>query len=423
VTPGSNVARRFRQIRSALRTEGPGWLADRARQALADRVRPVTRIPEVLPADVLAADLTAPPKLAALPHDPNQRTRLNWVMQPPAAGSGGHTTIFRMIRYLESHGFENSVFFYDPYRADHAHYAAIVRDYFGFGGPVRPIGSGLPHAHAVIATSWPTAYPVYASRAAGRKFYFVQDFEPAFYPCSSDSVLAENTYRMGLHAITAGSWLAVRLRQDYGMTAEHFDFGCDAALYRCEGSAGDRKGVAFYARPAATRRAFEIGIMALQLIARSRPDLELHLYGSSMEKMPFRFVNHGLVSPRQLNAIYNRCFAGLTLSLTNVSLVPHEMLAAGCIPVVNDAEHNRIVLDNSHVQYAPLSPHALARAIEALADCRDPAARAKAAAASVANRSWDDAGEQVASILRRALERPAAAAPVKEETAAWLPSA
>lgn len=38
--------------------------------------------------------------------------------------------------------------------------------------------------------------------------------------------------------------------------------------------------------------------------------------------------------------------AGLTLSLTTVSLVPLEMLAAGFIPVVNDADHSRIVLAN-----------------------------------------------------------------------------
>ena len=48
------------------------------------------------------------------------------------------------------------------------------------------------------------------------------------------------------------------------------------------------------------------------------------------------------------------------LSATNVSLVPHEMLAAGCIPVVNDAEHNRMVLDNAHVAYAPATPFELA---------------------------------------------------------------
>ena len=49
--------------------------------------------------------------------------------------------------------------------------------------------------------------------------------------------------------------------------------------------------------------------------------------------------------------------------MTNVSLVPHEMLSAGCIPVVNEAEQNRVVLDNPFVRYAPPTPQALAGAL------------------------------------------------------------
>ena len=97
-----------------------------------------------------------------------------------------------------------------------------------------------------------------------------------------------------------------------------------------------------------------------------------------MGDLPFKFVNHGLVTPAKLNEIYNRCFAGLSLSLTNVSLVPHEMLAAGCIPVVNDADHNRMVLDNPHVRYAAPTPHSLAAALEAVVNMPDFEAVSKA---------------------------------------------
>ena len=49
----------------------------------------------------------------------------------------------------------------------------------------------------------------------------------AFYPAGSEALLAEATYRFGFHGITAGRWLADRLRRDYGMQADHFDFGRD----------------------------------------------------------------------------------------------------------------------------------------------------------------------------------------------------
>ena len=122
-----------------------------------------------------------------------------------------------------------------------------------------------------------------------------------------------------------------------------------------------------------------------------------------MGKLPFAYFDHGLVSPGELNTIYNRCYAGLSLSLTNVSLVPHEMLAAGCIPVVNDAVHNRMVLGNPFVRYAPPYPHALAAELEALVTTSNFDGLSKAAAASVRSSTWDDAGATVASILRRSI--------------------
>lgn len=399
----ADLTRRLRQFQYILRTEGPNWLTNRARHALSERIRPSAPIPLVSTHDVLSADLHHSPKAVALPYDGTDSAILNWVMLPPSPGSGGHTTIFRVLRHLQAKGFTNRIYFYDPYRGDHAYYAAIVRQSFGFAGPVARIEDGMADAHAVIATSWPTAYPVYNATSLGQKFYFVQDFEPAFHATSTDSILAENTYRMGLRAITAGSWLSQMLRRDYGMAADHFDFGCDASAYNIKPSSGRRRGIAFYARPGAARRGFELGMMTLELIAKRRPEFEIHLYGGKLGELAFKFINHGIVPPHRLNDIYNLCGAGLTLSLTNVSLVPHEMLAAGCIPVVNDAEHNRMVLDNPFVRYAAPSPHMLALAIEAVMDDPDPQGLAQAAAASVKTRSWDDAGEQVAAILRSSL--------------------
>ena len=110
-----------------------------------------------------------------------------------------------------------------------------------------------------------------------------------------------------------------------------------------------------------------------------------------------------MVSPAKLNEIYNQCFAGLCLSFTNVSLVPHEMLAAGCIPIINDAEHNRIVLGNPHVRYSAPTPHALAKALEDLVQMSDFGTLSLMAAESVKLTTWDDAGAAVDAAFKRAL--------------------
>jgi hypothetical protein len=399
------VARRYRQLRQLWAKDGPNAIADRVRRAVAEWVSPKEIVMPVRREDVLAADLARPfqalnPKVTA-----GKPLAINWVTTPAAPGSGGHTTLYRIIRYLEEHGYVNRVYFYDVYGGDHSYYESIARSYYKFHGPVARVEEGMEDAHAVMATGWPTAYPVFNSCCSGKRFYFVQDFEPFFFPVGSFSLLAENTYRMGFHAITAGRWLAQKLSTEFGMAADAFDFGSDTSSYgRIAGS--KRNGVVFYARPEAARRGFELGLMALEVLAARRPDLELHFYGNKMGKLPFRFFDHGRVTPAELNQIYNHCFAGLSLSLTNVSLVPHEMLAAGCIPVVNDAEHNRIVLNNSHVHYAAPNPIALAAELESIVMAPDFESISKASAASVHSGTWDDAGAAVDAILRRNIPSP-----------------
>jgi len=280
---------------------------------------------------------------------------------------------------------------------------------------VRDIADGIEDCHALFATSWETAYPVLTSPAKTVRFYLVQDLEPSFYPAGSEALLAEATYSFGFHGVTAGRWLAQMLRRDYDMPADHFDFGCDLARYKIDRTA-PRTGVCLYSRPSTPRRAFELAVATLDLFAERHPEVDLHLYGESVRSLPFAATDHGTLTPDQLNDLYNRCIAGLALSATNVSLVPYEMLAAGCIPVVNDAEHNRIVLDNPQVAYAPATPFDLAGALAALVERpgAERSAAADAAAASVQGASWQDAGAVVERVVREVVS---AACPAPDEVA------
>ena len=195
------------------------------------------------------------------------------------------------------------------------------------------------------------------------------------------------------------------LHSRYGMDSDHFDFGCDLARYRIEPGV-QRTGVCMYSRPSTPRRAFELAAAAMDLFAERHPEIDIHLYGESVRHLPFAATDHGTLNPTELNRLYNRCIAGLVLSATNVSLVPHEMLAAGCIPVVNDAEQNRIVLDNPSVAYAQATPFDLANALAGLVErpAAERATTAAAAAASVQEASWEDAGVVVARVVAETVE-------------------
>lgn len=86
--------------------------------------------------------------------------------------------------------------------------------------------------------------------------------------------------------------------------------------------------------------------MAPEVFAAHRPDITRHVYGDNIGRLPFKFVDHGHVTPDELNVLYNECYAGMNLSFANVSLVAIEMLAAGCIPVIYDTAQVRVGLDN-----------------------------------------------------------------------------
>jgi hypothetical protein len=323
-----------------------------------------------------------------------------WIMSPPGEGSGGHQNIFRFIRYLEAAGHRVRIFLYSTSevytlsqiraRAAAGSYprvAATIEEY-----PAAGVGPGVD---AIVATGWETAYPAWLDPSPARRLYFVQDFEPYFYGVGTDSVLAENTYRFGFAGITAGNWLATRLASDYGMTTRSYSFSADRAHYNLLNTA-PRKEIFFYARPGTTRRGYELGIMALDNFARDRPDYTINLAGWDVSRysIPFAYNNLGTLPIGELNALYNRCAAGLVLSLTNMSLLPLELLSAGVIPVVNDAPNNTMVSDNPFIEYTPASPRALADRLIAVVDRSDLVEHSRRASESLDDEGWDVSGRQ-----------------------------
>jgi hypothetical protein len=358
-------------------------------------------------AEIAEAGWVLPEPLA---HRPGEPLTISWVTVPPNPTSGGHTTMFRMVAELERAGHRCIVYLDDRHGWSLEQHRRTVRAAWPeVRAEVHDVAAGMQDSHAIVATSWGTAYPVLASRAKGARCYFVADFEPSFHPAGSEAMLAEATYRFGFYGITLGRWLAELVRRDYGMEAEHVDFACDLEHYQLDrrpAAAAARTGVCYYCRPSTPRRAHELGMATLDLFAARHPEVDIHMYGEPAGRLDFRATHHGFLTAAQLGQLYNRCIAGLVLSATNVSLVPHEMLGCGCIPVVNDAEHNRIVLDNEHVSYAPATPFELAAALDALV--QRPAAEREAlaveAATSVTGTTWAQAGAEFERIVRGVVE-------------------
>jgi O-antigen biosynthesis protein len=356
--------------------------------------------------EVLAADPSLPANKSWLsPKKTKQSLTINWLMPPPGKGSGGHMTIYRFIEYLEKAGHTCRIYFHNPGPGSSVEAVqAIMGTSFP---PVKAstqwleVGEEMSKADAVFATSWQTAYTVYSSKLKAKKFYFVQDFEPFFYPVGGMSILAENTYKLGLRGITAGGWLEKKLHEDYGMTTSSFDFGSDSTLYQHIND-HERKEIAFYARPTTARRAFELGIMTLDIFHKMHPEYTINFIGWDISEysIPFPHKNLGILDPEELNELYNKSAASLVMSLTNMSLLPLELLSSGCIPVVNDGPNNRLVSNNPYIAYSKDSdPTSLAKALSKVIETKNLTSYAKKASASVNNNNWDESGEKFVKMV------------------------
>lgn len=351
---------------------------------------------DVLKADWANTKITSPA--------PSQKESLviNWVMSPPGKGSGGHQNIFRFIRYLEQAGHSCRIYLYSTIdQRTVAEIKDVLRDsYPKTRASIQWLKGEMNECDILFATGWETAYPVFNSKLSTRRFYFVQDFEPYFYPIGSEYVLAENTYRFGFFGVTAGGWLATKLSNDYGMQTDHFEFGAEKSRYQFTNTK-KRKEIFFYARPVTARRGFELGIMTLELFHKKHPEYTINLAGWDVSdyNIPFPHKNLSTLSLDELSGLYNRCSAALVMSLTNMSLLPLELLACGTIPVVNDGKNNRLVSDNPHIAYVPNNPASLANKLSEIVSNPNQTADAAAAAASVAHQDWDKSGKKFVDIL------------------------
>lgn len=345
----------------------------------------------------------------------SERVTLNWFVPPLSQHSGGHINLFRFILGLEARGFEIRVVITNDamiHRCvkSRAELLQNINDWYGpFNGTVYHDDDDLPKCHFSFATGWQSAYAVKAFRGALYRYYFVQDFEPAFYPLSSEYIFAEDTYRFGFTGITAGGWLADKLRAEYGMRTHAVGFSYDRSLYSPKPRHSDVRRLFCYVRPDTPRRAWDLAALTLNEFYKQRPDVALVLAGGGIDtgSLPFPAFAPGAVSQAELPDLYSQCDVAFVPSLTNLSLLPLELMACG-VPVVSNSGPNvEWLLNSSNAGVIAPNPRKLADELVRLFDL-PPAehnmlcAKAKAFAAST---DWNAEFDKMAGILNVAIGR------------------
>jgi O-antigen biosynthesis protein len=294
-----------------------------------------------------------------------EKGTIQWVIPDFGYGSGGHLNIFRFINLLHDLGFKQRIIIIPPYQWANAEEAKAKIESWYFpvqASVVLGIANFLP-SEFTIATGWQTAYWVHHYTDTKLKLYFIQDFEPSFYPVSTEYYLAENTYRLNLIGITSGTWLKNKLTSEYGMKCQAISFACDKDFYSVgDGVKAERFTILFYSRHSTKRRLFELGLLALIKVCEKHPDVGVVFAGGDVSgyDIPFTHLNARELALSALPPLYRRCHLGLVLSGTNLSLLPLELAACKCPVVMNDNPCAKWLLDETAAFFAQPDPQALA---------------------------------------------------------------
>ena len=235
--------------------------------------------------------------------------------------------------------------------------------------------TNLPPSDASIATLWSTAYPALKFNQVKRKFYFIQDFEPLFYPAGSTQAQVEATYAFGFDGICNTPILAHIYQSQYAGRAFSFLPSVDGQVFHMEGrqphSPSQPWRVFFYARPGHPRNGFELGMAALKKLKHRLGDrVEIVCAGDGWDPQSYSLQgvvqNLGILPYAETGALYRTCDAGLVMMFTrHPSYLPFELMACGCCVVSNRNPHTQWFLhDGENCLLADASATNLADQLE-----------------------------------------------------------
>lgn len=305
----------------------------------------------------------------------SENKSLDWIIPDFDIGSGGHTTIFRIIKWLEKFGYRNNIWICgnsihkstaDAKKVIEEHFFQLKANvYFLKKDKVVNLSS-----NGLICTSYHTCYYLSNFSYIGPRYYFVQDFEPNFYPIGTEYFLALDTYKIGLKCITAGSWLADEIKKVGAEVLGFFELAVDSQIFFHSPlkPLRHKPRIAVYSRSGTPRRLTELIILGLTILHNKGIPFHAEFFGEKKLplKVKFSYDIHSVLTPTDLGKLYRRCDVGCVFSATNYSLVPLEMMACG-LPVIEfDGKNTRRTYPQNTVHYSKPTPNAIYKAINNL---------------------------------------------------------
>jgi glycosyltransferase involved in cell wall biosynthesis len=338
-----------------------------------------------------------------------------WIIPDFGIGSGGHTTIFRMIMWLETFGHKSTIMICGGTHHGNANQAKeIILSYFF------PLNASVEilvdpkflkdKSDIIISTSYDTCYYSRNIDSSAPRFYFVQDYEPQFASLGSYYYLAKNTYSFGFNCVTAGKWLAKKISSVGGNVSGYFELAVDKNIFFPKDNFVPNDDtiatIAVYSRSATARRMTELAIFGLNLLSQRGYQFKVVFFGDS--KIPiqacFEHKILGVVDPTSLAELYRSANIGCVFSGTNYSLVPLEMMASG-LPIVEfDGPNTRNTFPEGSVRFAKPNPISIADEIQyLLTNEENKKPQIKKALDFTKNLSWEKSARKFEKIVNKEL--------------------
>lgn len=195
----------------------------------------------------------------------------------------------------------------------------------------------------VIASSWDTVH--YVKKFNSYKMYFVQDFEPYFYPFGDKFLMAKKTYEQGLHMVSLGDWNKKEIEKHCKTVSpiDCVEFPCERSEYphveRDYAAYSEKKRLVmavylkYYGKRLPSTIQFMLGKVKDAFEQRDGITLDIRYFGEAKSFIPKNGVNVGMLSKDELQKLYAEADFGMVASLSNISLIPYEMLATG-LPLI-----------------------------------------------------------------------------------------
>jgi glycosyltransferase involved in cell wall biosynthesis len=246
----------------------------------------------------------------------------------------------------------------------------------------RELLQNIPDSDLVVATLWGTA-PWAAELAERRRTsataYFLQDYEPWFFP-ETETAARERvraTYPLIPHRIVKSDWLQQMLARD-GYAAHKIRLGMNLDRFYPRDVVRDQPVVLAMARPGTPYRGFEPTIAALAQVKAIRPEVEIRLFGDrnlNRQFIPFAYRDEGVIADQdRLAQVYSAADIFLDGSdFQGFGRCGLEAMACGAATVLTDVggvneyachEHNALLVP-------PQRPDRFIKAILRLLDQRE----------------------------------------------------